>query len=162
VKINQQLRRKSGLTQRTLTIYPFSAIVGQEKMKMALILNVINPKIGGVLLRGEKGTGKSLTVRALANLLPETTVVAGCPFHCDPKREKDMCDDCNQTVQEGKNLPVAKRSVKVVELPVGATEDRLVGTIDIEKAIKQVKNISNPVFSPKQTATSSTLMKSTC
>ncbi len=118
------------------TIYPFSAIVGQEKMKLALILNVINPKIGGVLLRGEKGTGKSITVRALANLLPETEAVAGCPFHCDPSRPKDLCDYCNTKISEGTQLAVTKRSTSVVELPVGATEDRLVGTIDIEKAIK--------------------------
>jgi magnesium chelatase subunit D len=118
------------------TIYPFCAIVGQEKMKTALILNVINPKIGGVLLRGEKGTGKSLAVRALANLLPEMDAVADCPFHCDPARPKDMCDSCSAKAAQGQKLPIAKRSVSVVELPVGATEDRLVGTIDIEKAIK--------------------------
>ncbi len=118
------------------TIYPFCAIVGQEKMKTALILNVINPKIGGVLLRGEKGTGKSLAVRALANLLPEMDAVADCAFHCDPARPKDMCDSCSAKAAQGQKLPIAKRSVSVVELPVGATEDRLVGTIDIEKAIK--------------------------
>ena len=118
------------------TIYPFSAIVGQEKMKTALILNVINPKIGGVLLRGEKGTGKSLTVRALANLLPEIDAVADCSFHCDPARPKDLCDACSAKMASGKNLPITKRAVSVVELPVGATEDRVVGTIDIEKAIK--------------------------
>ncbi|MDR2720066.1 MAG: putative cobaltochelatase [Nitrososphaerota archaeon] len=117
-------------------IYPFSAIVGQEKMKLALILNVINPKIGGVLLRGEKGTGKSLTVRALANLLPEVEAVVKCPFHCDPKNSKDLCEDCTSKSVNNEKLPVTKRSVSVVELPVGATEDRLVGTIDIEKAIK--------------------------
>jgi magnesium chelatase subunit D len=117
-------------------IYPFSALVSQEKMKLALILNVINPKIGGVLLRGEKGTGKSLAVRALANLLPEVDAVADCPFHCDPKRQKDMCDTCNTKVAKGEKLSIVKRPVSVVELPVGATEDRLVGTIDIEKAIK--------------------------
>jgi magnesium chelatase subunit D len=105
-------------------------------MKIALILNVINPKIGGVLLRGEKGTGKSITVRALANLLPETDVIADCPFHCDPTRPKDLCDSCTAKLAEGKKLASDKRSVSVVELPVGATEDRLVGTIDIEKAIK--------------------------
>ncbi|MGB9915475.1 MAG: putative cobaltochelatase [Candidatus Bathyarchaeales archaeon] len=121
---------------RTKTVYPFSAIVGQEKMKLALILNVINPKIGGVLLRGEKGTGKSLAVRALANLLPEVDVVADCPFHCDPTRPKDMCDTCNARLAKGEKLPAAKRPVSVVELPLGATEDRLVGTLDIEKAIK--------------------------
>jgi magnesium chelatase subunit D len=121
---------------RNRTIYPFSAIVGQEKMKLALILNVINPRIGGVLLRGEKGTGKSLIVRAIANLLPEVAAVAGCPFHCDPARPKDMCDACNAKATKGEKLSITKRSVSVVELPVGATEDRLVGTIDIEKAIK--------------------------
>lgn len=121
---------------RTRTVYPFTAIVGQEKMKTALILNVINPKIGGVLLRGEKGTGKSLAVRALADLLPEIEVVAGCPFNCDPTNLKELCDACSGKVAAGERLHVAKRHVSVVELPIGATEDRLVGTIDIERAIK--------------------------
>lgn len=121
---------------RTKTVYPFSAIVGQEKMKLALILNVINPKIGGVLLRGEKGTGKSLAVRALANLLPEVNVVADCPFHCDPSHTKEMCDACSAKVAKNEQLHVAERPVSVVDLPIGATEDRLVGTLDIEKAIK--------------------------
>jgi magnesium chelatase subunit D len=117
-------------------IYPFSAIVSQEKMKLALILNVINPKIGGVLLRGEKGTGKSLTVRALSNLLPDIEVVTNCPFHCDPKNPKDLCETCSSKNEKNEKLLTTKRSVTVVELPIGATEDRLVGTIDIEKAIK--------------------------
>ncbi|MCW4034099.1 MAG: putative cobaltochelatase [Candidatus Bathyarchaeota archaeon] len=121
---------------RTRAVYPFSAIVGQDTMKLALILNVINPKIGGVLLRGEKGTGKSLAVRALAHLLPEVDVVSDCPFHCDPVNQKEMCDSCTTKSENGEQLPVAKRSVSVVDLPIGATEDRLVGTIDIEKAIK--------------------------
>jgi len=121
---------------RTKTVFPFCAIVGQEKMKLALILNVINPKIGGVLLRGEKGTGKSLVVRALAHLLPEVNVVVDCPFHCDPSRAKEMCDACSAKVVNGEKLSAAKRPVSVVELPIGATEDRLVGTLDIEKAIK--------------------------
>ncbi|MEM2098607.1 MAG: putative cobaltochelatase [Candidatus Bathyarchaeia archaeon] len=122
--------------RQTKIVYPFTAIVGQEQMKLALILNVINPKIGGVLLRGEKGTGKSLAVRALANLLPEVAVVADCPFHCDPGRPKEACDACSTRLANGESLPVAKRPVSVVELPLGATEDRVVGTLDIEKAIK--------------------------
>jgi magnesium chelatase subunit D len=129
---------------RTKTVYPFSAIVGQEKMKLALILNVINPKIGGVLLRGEKGTGKSLVVRALAHLLPEVNVVADCPFHCDPASPKEMCDACSAKVANGEKLLATKRPVSVVELPIGATEDRLVGTLDIEKAIKTGKKHFEP------------------
>lgn len=105
-------------------------------MKTALILNVINPKIGGVLLRGEKGTAKSLTVRALADLLPEVDVVADCPFHCDPTHPEDVCDACSVRMANGEKFPVDKRPVSVVELPLGATEDRVVGTLDIEKAIK--------------------------
>jgi magnesium chelatase subunit D len=130
------MRGKKSMHWRNKTTYPFSAIVGQEKMKLALILNVINPKIGGVLLRGEKGTGKSLAVRALANLLPEVEVVADCPFHCDPQRTKDLCSFCSAKVARGVQLSTVKRAVSVVDLPVGATEDRLVGTLDIEKAIK--------------------------
>ncbi|MCD6506824.1 putative cobaltochelatase [Candidatus Poribacteria bacterium] len=117
-------------------VYPFSAIVGQEKMKKALLLNAINPKIGGVLLRGEKGTAKSLAVRALAELLPEIEVVADCPFLCDPGREDGLCDSCVARVAKGEKLSVARRKVPLVELPLGATEDRVVGTLDIERAIK--------------------------
>lgn len=126
----------SGMRWQPKIIYPFTAIVGQELMKTALILNVINPRIGGVLLRGEKGTGKSLAVRALADLLPEIEVVADCPFNCDPHDPKEMCDRCSSRFMAGEKLPVARRRVSVVELPVGATEDRLLGTLDIEKAIK--------------------------
>jgi magnesium chelatase subunit D len=121
---------------RNKTLYPYSAIVGQDKMKLSLILNVINPKIGGVLLRGEKGTGKSLAVRALANLLPDVEVVADCPFHCDPYNLKELCSTCSAKNSANKPLSVVKPAVSVVDLPVGVTEDRLVGTLDIEKAIK--------------------------
>ncbi|WP_157198802.1 ATP-binding protein [Methanocaldococcus infernus] len=114
--------------------YPFTAIVGQEKMKKALILNAINPKIGGVLIRGEKGTAKSTAVRALADVLPELEVVEGCPFNCDPNGE--LCDICKERKKRGE-LKVIKRKMKVVNLPIGATEDRVVGTLDIEKAIKE-------------------------
>ena len=118
-------------------ILPFTAIVGQEKMKKALILNAINPRIGGVLIRGEKGTAKSTAVRALAELLPEIEVVNGCPFNCNPYDEGEMCDLCYAKKTNGEELEVAKRRMWVVDLPLGATEDRVVGSIDVERAIKE-------------------------
>jgi magnesium chelatase subunit D len=117
-------------------IFPFSAIVGQERMKMALILNAISPQIGGVLIRGERGTAKSTAARALAALLPDIGVVADCPFNCDPKQPQAMCDNCRERYERGEELPVANRRTRFVNLPVSATEDRVVGTLDIEKAIK--------------------------
>src|SRR5438477_335970 len=117
--------------------YPFTAIVGQDEMKMALVLNAINPTIGGVLIRGEKGTGKSTAVRALARLLPEQEVVAGCHFGCHPQDRDNLCLDCRARVAEGENLPASKRRMRVVELPINASEDRVVGTIDLEAALKE-------------------------
>jgi magnesium chelatase subunit I len=117
-------------------VYPFSAIVGQDKMKLALILNAIHPAIGGVLIRGEKGTGKSTAVRALARLLPELTVVADCAYRCDPDARESLCPDCQERVQRGESLPRGRRRMRVVELPINASEDRVVGAIDIEAAIK--------------------------
>jgi magnesium chelatase subunit I len=117
-------------------VYPFSAIVGQEKMKLALILNAIHPAIGGVLIRGEKGTGKSTAVRALARLLPELNVVADCIYRCDPDAPEAMCPDCRDRMARGEVLPRARRRMRVVELPINASEDRVVGAIDIEAAIK--------------------------
>ncbi|HOT02896.1 MAG TPA: putative cobaltochelatase [Methanolinea sp.] len=119
------------------TILPFTAIVGQEKMKRALLLNAVNPRIGGVLIRGEKGTAKSTAVRALAELLPEIDVVKGCPFQCNPRDGREMCELCAEKVAKGVPLDHITRRVKVVDLPLGVTEDRLVGTIDIERAIKE-------------------------
>ena len=117
-------------------VYPFTAIVGQEDMKLSLILNVINPALGGVLIKGEKGTAKSTAVRALAELLPAMEVVQGCKFHCDPKDGNHLCDDCSALLQREEALPVESAKMRVVELPVSATEDRVVGTLDIEHAIK--------------------------
>ena len=116
--------------------FSFAAIVGQEKMKKALILNIINPTLSGVLIRGEKGTAKSTAVRALAELLPEIEVVEGCPFQCDPADTRHLCPDCRAAADAGKTLPIQNRRVRVVELPVSATEDRVVGTMDIEHALK--------------------------
>src|SRR5512146_443449 len=118
-------------------IFPFTAIVNQEKMKRALVLNAINPLIGGVLIRGERGTAKSTAVRALAALLPEISVVADCPFSCNPHEPDRLCDNCRARVALGEELPVARRKVRLVDLPVSATEDRVVGTLDIEQAIKR-------------------------
>ena len=117
--------------------YPFSAIVGQERMKMALVLNAINPSIGGVLIRGEKGTGKSTAVRALARLLPEQEVVAGCRFGDNPSDRESLCMDCQARLQAGETLTTASRRMRVVELPINASEDRVVGTIDLEAALKE-------------------------
>lgn len=112
--------------------FPFTAIVGQEKMKRALILNLINPALGGVLIKGEKGTAKSTAVRALTEVLPERMEAEGCPFSCDPDDRSCMCDECRSK----KEIVAVKRRMRVVDLPVSATEDRVVGTLDIEKALK--------------------------
>jgi len=117
-------------------VYPFAAIVGQSELKLALLLNAINPQIGGLLIRGPKGTGKSTSVRALADLLPEIAVVKGCKFNCNPVDPTNMCYDCLSTYQQGEVLPIEKRKMKVITLPIGATEDRVIGSLDIERAIK--------------------------
>src|SRR5512142_78010 len=119
-----------------LPVFPFTAIVGQDRMKRALVLNAINPLIGGVLIRGERGTAKSTAVRALAALLPEIAVVADCRFSCDPSNSH-YCDECAMRLAAGEVLPVRRRKVRLVDLPVSATEDRVVGTLDIETAIKK-------------------------
>jgi Mg-chelatase subunit ChlI len=126
------------------SVYPFTAIVGQERMKRALTLNAINPSIGGVLIRGERGTAKSTAARALAALLPEIEVVADSPFNDDPKRPDTWSDFVRDRSQRGETLPVTRRQIRLVELPVSATEDRVVGTLDIEKAIKQGERHFDP------------------
>jgi Mg-chelatase subunit ChlI len=116
--------------------YPFSAIVGQEKMKTALLLNAVDPGIGGVLIRGQKGTGKSTAVRALAHLLPEIEAVSDCPFHCPGNDPSNMCASCLERASGGENLPLSRRTMPIVELPLSATEDRVVGTLHVEHALK--------------------------
>ncbi len=116
-------------------VYPFAAIVGQEEMKLALLLNAIDHRIGGVLIMGHRGTGKSTAVRSLAALLPEIWRVRDCLYGCDPADERDLCADCDaRLVREGK-LARERARVTVVDLPLGATEDRVCGTINIERAI---------------------------
>ncbi len=115
-------------------VFPFTAIVGQEEMKLALLLNVIDPKIGGVMIMGDRGTGKSTTIRALADLLPEIDVVAGDPFNSHPSDPELMSD----AVKHLETPPhVVRKKVTMVDLPLGATEDRVCGTIDIEKALSE-------------------------
>lgn len=116
-------------------VFPFSAIVGQEEMKRALLIAAVDPGIGGVMVFGDRGTGKSTAVRALAALLPPIKVTKGCPYHCDPKQDAGACtEDCPSRTTKG---PV-KTEVKptpVVDLPLGATEDRVVGALDLEQAL---------------------------
>ncbi|WP_371366900.1 Magnesium-chelatase 38 kDa subunit [Sporomusa rhizae] len=125
-------------------VYPFTAIVGQEDMKQALILNVINPLLGGVLIKGEKGTAKSTAVRALADLLPAMEVSKNCPFHCDPADPGHLCDNCRDKAGAEEQLSTQSVKMRVVELPVSATEDRVVGTLDIEHAIKHGEKKFDP------------------
>jgi Mg-chelatase subunit ChlI len=125
------------VTDNQRLVFPFTAIVNQERMKRALILNAINFRIGGVLIRGERGTAKSTAARGLAALLPDLEVVADGAFNCDPKQPATWCTNCRDRVAQGETLPSVTRQVPFVELPVGATEDRVVGTLDIERAIQK-------------------------
>lgn len=118
-------------------VFPFTAIVGQEEMKLALILNVIDPKIGGVMIMGDRGTGKSTTVRALVDLLPEIEVVADDPFNSDPADPELMSQETRERAERGDQLTTTTRKIAMVDLPLGATEDRVCGTIDIEKALTE-------------------------
>jgi len=124
----------AGTNNRVLTNqgFPFTAVVGSESMQLALILNAVSPAIGGVLVRGEKGTAKSTAVRGLAALLPEVSVVTGCRFGCDPAALEAGCPDGPHA------NPVASwRPARLVELPVGASEDRVVGSLDLEMALSE-------------------------
>ncbi len=127
-------------------IYPFTAIVGQQRMKRALILNAVDMRIGGVLIRGERGTGKSTAARALAALLPEIDVIADSPFNDDPRSPDTWSDITRERYAEvpPDTIPVEKRRIRFVDLPVSATEDRVVGTLDIEKAIQRGERHFDP------------------
>ncbi len=119
-------------------IYPFTAVVGQERMRRALILNAVDTRIGGVLIRGERGTAKSTAARALAALLPQVKVVEDCRFGCDPDKPSTWCTECRERfAATNRELPYRTRTTPFVNLPVSATEDRVVGTLDIEQAIQK-------------------------
>jgi magnesium chelatase subunit I len=116
-------------------VFPFTAIVGQNEMKLALMLSVIDPNIGGVIIMGHRGTGKSTAVRALADLLPPIKKVKGCAYGCDPDRSNELCSECLARLPDDGHLPTERGLVPVVDLPLGATEDRVCGTLDIERAL---------------------------
>ena len=123
--------------------FPFSAIVGQDEMKLALLIAAVDPKVGGVLAFGDRGSGKSTAVRALAALLPKMKVVAGCRYNCDPDKPADFCDDCRARAASG-GLKTVQVPVPVVDLPLGATEDRVVGALDLERALARGEKAFEP------------------
>jgi magnesium chelatase subunit D len=125
-------------------VYPFSQIVGQDEMKLALMLNVIDASIGGVLIMGHRGTGKSTAVRALADLLPQIKRVRDCLYGCDPSDENNLCDECYARLTNGGRLPKEMAQVPVAELPLGATEDRVCGTLNIERALQTGTKVFEP------------------
>lgn len=117
--------------------FPFSALVGQDEMKLAILLTTVDASLGGVLVFGDRGTGKSTAVRALAALLPEMEVVEGCRYGCGPLSPPAACPDCATLRVPGRKAKLVKRPVPVVDLPLGATEDRVVGALDLERALSQ-------------------------
>ena len=122
-------------------VYPFAAIVGQDDMVLAIQIVAVDPSVGGVLVLGDRGTGKSTAVRGLADLLPPLKVVSGCPYGCDPSRPAGSCAICESS--GGPKPKVELRPVPVVDLPLGATEDRVVGALDLEQALsKGVKSFA--------------------
>ncbi len=125
-------------------IFPFSAILGQDQMKKALVYNAIDPAIGGVLIRGQKGTAKSTAARGMAALLPRRLVVKGCPFACPPDQKEGLCPDCREKVERGEELPVAETPTPVVDLPLNASEDRVVGSLDIAAALQSGRKSFQP------------------
>ncbi|MBE7218994.1 MAG: magnesium chelatase ATPase subunit I [Caulobacteraceae bacterium] len=123
--------------------FPFSAIVGQEELKLALQLAVVEPALGGVLAFGDRGTGKTTAIRALAAVMPPLRTVEGCRFVCDPAAPEDLCHDCRaRACAEG--LRVVERPAPVVDLPLGATEDSLLGALDLEQALAHGRRVFQP------------------
>jgi magnesium chelatase subunit I len=125
------------------TVFPFSAIVGQEEMKLALLIAAVDQKVGGVLAFGDRGAGKSTAVRALAALLPKMKTVVGCRYNCDPDSPERFCEECKEKTKHGK-VKTAQVPVPVVDLPLGATEDRVVGALDLERALAKGEKAFEP------------------
>ena len=125
-------------------VFPFTAIVGQEEMKLALLIAAVDPSVGGVLVFGDRGTGKSTAVRALAALLPKMKAIVGCPYGCDPATPGTHCYSCRERVANGETLKSKQIPVPVVDLPLGATEDRVVGALDLERALAKGEKAFEP------------------
>ena len=122
---------------RKRRVFPFTSVIGQEEMKLALLLNVIDPRIGGVMIMGDRGTGKSTTIRALADLLPAIEVVEGDPYNSSLDDPDLQSNDVRERIESGRDIQKGAKQVPMIDLPLGATEDRLCGTIDIEKALSE-------------------------
>ena len=122
---------------RKRRVFPFTSVIGQEEMKLALLLNVIDPRIGGVMIMGDRGTGKSTTIRALADLLPAIEVVEGDPYNSSLEDPDLQSNDVRERIDSGSEIQKGEKQVPMIDLPLGATEDRLCGTIDIEKALSE-------------------------
>ncbi len=122
---------------RKRRVFPFTAVIGQEEMKLALLLNVIDPRIGGVMIMGDRGTGKTTTIRALADLLPAIPIVEGDPYNSSPSDPDLQSTEVRERLDSGEKISTSETQVPMVDLPLGATEDRLCGTIDIEKALSE-------------------------
>jgi magnesium chelatase subunit I len=124
--------------------FPFSAMVGQEKLKTGLLVNAVDPAVGGILVSGHKGTGKSTAVRALAGVLPEIEVVEGCPYNCAPSDPDALCASCAETYRSGETMAAVTRPMPLVELPLSATEDRVIGTLHVEEILKTGRRTFEP------------------
>ncbi|KAL3596495.1 hypothetical protein D5086_008132 [Populus alba] len=127
-----QEAQKAAAKESQRPVYPFAAIVGQDEMKLCLLLNVIDPKIGGVMIMGDRGTGKSTTVRSLVDLLPEIKVVAGDPYNSDPTDPESMGIEVRESVVKGEDLTVVLTKINMVDLPLGATEDRVCAELNVD------------------------------
>lgn len=132
------------MTKRGEFTLPFGAIIGQDDLKLGLLLNVVNPRIGGFLIRGAKGTGKSTAVYALTDILPPVEVVSDCPFRCSFEDPSNRCSSCRSRFEKGKDIPKEQLKMEVISLPLSITEDRLIGSVDVERILKEGEKALQP------------------